>query len=178
MRRFRLALVTMLVLAAGMLPARSLPGIITFAFCNGDGNMQIFGWTPQDDVWLQADIGCSQNGGPSTVPMHIETIIGASTVGAAGGCGEDGVEGPLKFLRLRTTMTIQYAGQKHTALRTWTGNSTGTFPGSWIVGKVRDPSGTVALGDFRLEFFPGWYCAYGGVYVRLWNLQIGPSPGL
>ncbi len=180
MRRKGLLLAVMLMVGtAGMVPARSGPGgFLTFDYCTGDGFMQIFsytGSTPIDDVFLVGDVGCYRNG--HAYPVHIDTIPAASTVGAAGGCGPDGVEAPLKGLRLRTKMVLTYGGKKYNVVRTWTGSSTGDFPGSNIAGRVRDPSGVVALGRFRFEPNPSFYCAYDLVSIRMWDIVVGPSPG-
>jgi len=75
---------------------------------------------------------------------------------------------------------VRYEGKTYTAVRTWLGHSTGNFPGSNIQGQVRDPVGLVnlGLGRFRLEPFATFYCAQDFSYIRLWDIVLGPSPGL
>jgi hypothetical protein len=171
-----------LAVLAGIVPARSAGSeLLTFSFCTGDGRLQIFDNGPlADDISLFGDIGCLPEGATRSVPMHVEAIIGASTVGTAGACGGDGTEAPLEKLRMRMKMTVTYKGRTHIAIRTWAGHSTGDFPGSNIVGQVRDPAGLVnlGLGKFRLEPFATFYCAQDFSYIRLWNIVMGPSPGL
>ena len=180
MRRRAWALIVLaLVGLAGIIPARGeQPVLVTFSFCTGDGPLQIFDTGPvADDIFLLGDIGCLVEGGSnSAIPVHVETVIGASTVATAGDCGGGGL-GQLTGLRMRVKMTFRYKGRNYTAVRTWTGRSSGDFPGSNINGLVRDAVGVAKLGRFRLEPFPGWYCSYQESYIRLWNVVIGPAPG-
>lgn len=180
MRRGIVALSIMtLVVAAGIGPARSeRPKLLKFDYCTGDGRLQIFDLGPVgDDIYINGDIGCLQAGSGYSHPMHVEAIIGASTVATAGDCGPNGTAGPLTNLRMRVKMTLSYAGKTYTAVRAWTGQSSGNFPGSNINGRVRDPIGVVALGSFRLEPFPSFYCAFDFSYIRLWDVVMGPAPG-
>ena len=179
-KRLVMPAVMLLAVMAGIVPATGAGPVQRYSYCSGDGYIQILGdiSSGTDDVWLRGHVGCSLNPGNWSWPMDIETILGTSTVGAAGACGADGVEGPLKDLRLRTTMKLTEGTKTHTAVRTWWGYSTGNFPGSNITGTVRDPSGAVVMGGFRLEFYPDFYCAYDLVSIRMWDVAIGPSPGL
>jgi hypothetical protein len=177
LRRMLLLAIIAVVGLAGVVPARSAgPKLVTIHFCTGDGRLQIFDLGPvADDINLNGDIGCQVEGSTGSYPMHVEAIIGASTVAAAGDCGPNGV-GPLTGLRMRMKMTLKYEGNIYRAIRTWTGKSAGDFPGSNIDGNVRDPIGVVKLGRFRLEPFPGWYCSSYFSYIRLWGVLMAPSP--
>lgn len=179
MRRVGVLLAILAVVgSAGSVPAQSgAPGLIKLSFCTGDGNLQIFGDLQiVDDIYFYGDVGCVVEGGSGyAYPMHVETIIFASTVGPAGACGPTGVEAPLQNLRMRVKMTLTLEGKTYTAVRTLHGSSSGDFPGSTIDGKVRDPVGVVALGSFRFEPFPGFYCAHHPSYLRLWDVVLAPT---
>lgn len=175
MRRQMLLVAAVLLALAVVTPARSESALLTFNYCTGDGYFQLYATAHVADVDLHGDVGCYRNG--RSHPMDIDTNPALGTIGDAGGCGEDGVVGPLKNLRMPVHMILTYNNKKYSLLRTWMGDSIGDFPGSNIVGQVRDPTGAVKLGQFRLEFYPSFYCTRDLVSIRLWNIVVGPSPG-